>query len=340
MHARGDAALRGHVFMRVQAHAVLSDEEEGCRGLGVVLFDGDDLVALVDLDRLEAVFEDIVFLPVALFDVARLGEEQQAPRRQLFARFKEGDGPLPFRGVGAEVRKAEGLVFQPAGVNAGKVYLVAVAALGKAVDDLVGGGVQNEREHVGEGRPLAEVLVRHGEILFGDDLHLVRRRIHEHAGHGGADVVKLFHLDLVRVQNQLAAALALVLFFDLAQFFLHHLHLQFFALDDGGEFGDELFQLFQLLLQLEDLQLGQARQPEVEDGLRLPLGEVERLPQAGARHGHAFAGLDDLDDFVDVADGDDQPFQDMAALFGLRQVEAGAAQHHLALVGDVVADDV
>ena len=75
-HARRNAALRGNVVLvRVQAHAARRYEEQRRSRLGVVLLDADDLVALVDLDRLECVFEDVVLLPIALFDVAELGIE-------------------------------------------------------------------------------------------------------------------------------------------------------------------------------------------------------------------------------------------------------------------------
>ena len=43
-----------------------------------------------------------------------------------------------------------------------------------------------------------------------------------------------------------------------------------------------------------------------------------------------FAGADELDDFVDVADGEDQAFENVPALLGFAEQEAGTADDDLA----------
>ena len=131
-----------------------------------------------------------------------------------------------------------------------------------------------------------------------------------------------------------------ILLLDLQDLFLDDFELPLLAAHDGGELLNELLELLQLLLELEDFELGEPREAQIEDGLRLPFGEVESLSEFVARVGRRIGVLDDLDDLVDVAHGDDEAFQDMAALLRLVEIELRAAQHDFALVFDVIADDL
>ena len=109
----------------------------------------------------------------------------------------------------------------------------------------------------------------------------------------------------------------------------------------------------------EDLvaaEAGQARQGQGQDGAGLLVGQPDQLvavdhqgarvgdqldqgsmsptgqslaDQPLARLGRVLRRADDVDDLVDVGDGDGQTDQDVAAVAGLGQFELGAADHHL-----------
>ena len=122
-------------------------------------------------------------------------------------------------------------------------------------------------------------------------------------------------------------------------FFLYHLQLQIFALRNRGKFFNEFLQFFQFLFQLEYFQLGKAREAQIQNRLRLNFGKFETLHQFRARVRGAFRRLDNGNHFVDVAHGDNQPFQHVATAFRFVQIELGTAQNHLPLVRHVMADD-
>ena len=94
--------------------------------------------------------------------------------------------------------------------------------------------------------------------------------------------------------------------------------------------GDGLFHLLQLVQYLLALQVGQAAQLHVEDGLRLYLGELEALHQ-GVAGGLGVGRLPDgLDDLVQEVEGDFEAFQDVGAVPGDAQLELRAARDDLA----------
>ena len=103
--------------------------------------------------------------------------------------------------------------------------------------------------------------------------------------------------------------------------------------------GDALFDLRVLLAQREYLQIRQALQAHIENGLRLQFREGEALHQFIARLAGGLAAADEADDLVEVVHGDDQPFEDVGARLGLLQFVAGAAGDDVLLVADVVADE-
>jgi hypothetical protein len=63
-----------------------------------------------------------------------------------------------------------------------------------------------------------------------------------------------------------------------------------------------------LLLDLLTLHRGKSLQPEVEDGLRLTLGEPEPLHQVLARRLHAARAADGRNDLVEIPQRDEQSF--------------------------------
>src|SRR3989449_9029768 len=85
-----------------------------------------------------------------------------------------------------------------------------------------------------------------------------------------------------------------------------------------------LADLLQLVLELGDLQGGEAGQPHVEDLGRLLLGQLEPLAQARVRGGRVLRLLDDADDLVDVVDGDLQALENVLAVLRALQLEFGA----------------
>ena len=97
-------------------------------------------------------------------------------------------------------------------------------------------------------------------------------------------------------------------------------------------------QILVLLLQLRPRKLGQAAQRHVQDVVGLDLGELESGHQPGPGHVCVLRGSDDLDDLVDVIEGDQQALDDVVALLGPPQLVPGAPRDDLDLVVDVVAD--
>jgi hypothetical protein len=74
---------------------------------------------------------------------------------------------------------------------------------------------------------------------------------------------------------------------------------------------------------------GQARQPHLEDGVRLDLAELELAHEALACDLHVLRAADQGDDGVEVVEGDLEALEDVGALLGLGEVELGAAPHDL-----------
>ena len=94
------------------------------------------------------------------------------------------------------------------------------------------------------------------------------------------------------------------------------------------------------LLGLFAFQTGELGKAHVEDGLRLPLGEAEALHEAVLGLLLRARGAQKGDDLVDVIEGDEQSLEDVAARLGLVEVVLRAPRHHVALMVEVVADDL
>ena len=89
--------------------------------------------------------------------------------------------------------------------------------------------------------------------------------------------------------------------------------------------GDGRLEIAPLLLELLDLEAGQAREPHRQDRVGLPRGEQEAARELHLGLDRGRRGLDHLDHFVDVRDGHQQAFDDVQPLFGLALQVAGAA---------------
>src|SRR5918998_1231229 len=100
---------------------------------------------------------------------------------------------------------------------------------------------------------------------------------------------------------------------------------------------DLLAQIPVLLLDLLTLHRGKPLQPEVEDGLRLALGEPEPLHQVLARRLHAARAADGRNDLVEIPKRNEQSFQDVGPRPGPPELVARPARYHLELVGDIMS---
>src|SRR5918998_745671 len=107
---------------------------------------------------------------------------------------------------------------------------------------------------------------------------------------------------------------------------------------DAFEVLDLLPEVLVLALHLLALQRGEPLQPEVEDGLRLALGEFEVLYQVVARGLHAARTPDGGHHLVEVGERDEEAFEDVRPRLCPLQLVARPARHHLELVGDVVLE--
>ena len=139
-------------------------------------------------------------------------------------------------------------------------------------------------------------------------------------GHGGGDGLGF---------EQHRAARGAVLFGDFGQFIGDQFAQPLLRAEDGFQFGDFAAQLVLLLFQLDPGVLGQLAQPQFQDVVGLDLGEVVDGHQPFAGGGGLVRGADDLDDLVDVHDGDQQALHQVQAVLLLAQPEGGAAAHHV-----------
>ena len=110
--------------------------------------------------------------------------------------------------------------------------------------------------------------------------------------------------------------------------------------EDRAQLGDALAQILVLRLDLLAREPGEAREPKVEDRLRLDLGEREALHQLRARLVGVGGGADERDDRVDVVERDEVALEDVRARLGLAQLVLRAAGDDLALEVEVVRDEL
>src|SRR5207244_7261142 len=82
------------------------------------------------------------------------------------------------------------------------------------------------------------------------------------------------------------------------------------------------------------------REPQVEDRLRLRLGELELLHQARARVVRVCGGADQTNHGVEVVERLEVALEDVRAPLGLAQLVLRAAGDDLALVVEVVPDEL
>ena len=110
--------------------------------------------------------------------------------------------------------------------------------------------------------------------------------------------------------------------------------------EDLLQLGDQGLDLLVFLDDLVPLEVGQPLELHLQDGLGLDLGQLEPLHQAGPGLVDVLRGPDELDDGVEVVQGDGQALQDVGPGFGLLQVEPRPAPDDVLAVGDEVFHDV
>ena len=107
-----------------------------------------------------------------------------------------------------------------------------------------------------------------------------------------------------------------------------------------AQLADALDEVGVLALDRVGLERGQLLQAQLEDRLGLDVGEAEALDQALAGGVAVARAADQLDDLVEVVERDQQALEAVDARLERAQLVLGAADDDLALVLDVVADDL
>src|SRR5437762_2316590 len=211
--------------------------------------------------------------------------------------------------------------------------------------------------HLAEVGEEEEVRVRGGDEEVFDDVFLFRL----HASHAlaaaalaavGLDVraldvarardgdhhllvgEEIFDCQLRRLGENLGAPRVAVLLFDLEQLFLDGAHQLGVRGQDALELLDQREHLLVLLDDLVPLQLGQALQPHVQDGLGLDLGELEPRHQRVLGGVGAVRAADDANDHVELLDGLAQAGENVRPLLRARELVPRAAGDHLAPEAD------
>src|SRR4029450_8525002 len=109
---------------------------------------------------------------------------------------------------------------------------------------------------------------------------------------------------------------------------------------DRPQLADPLLQVGVLVLDPLALEAGESAQPQVQDRLRLDLREPEALLELRTRVVRVVGAADQRDDLVEVVEGDEVPLEHMCTLDGLAQLELRTSGDDLALVVEVVLDEL
>ena len=204
--------------------------------------------------------------------------------------------------------------------------------------------------HVGYIDMLDEIFVAGGAAL-GADAAAALRAVFGQAGALDVAVVRdgddhvlvrveVFGVEVFGCEGDLGAARVTVFFFQFLQLVLDDAHLHLLAFEDLLVIMDHLFKLVVFGLQLVAFQAGELAEAHLHDGVSLFDGESETFHQSVACVGHAAGGTDQGDDLVDDVERLEQAFEDMGALEGFVELEAGAAHDHFVAVAHIVFDEL
>ena len=281
-------------------------------------------------------------------------------RSDFFIRLQfQKIGDAPALGSPAHVRNlVPALDIHPAGVR--EKHQVIMRAGGEQMLDeiVVPGGLALLRRHADD--PLAAAAL--GAVLahIGALDEAVVRERNDHA------LIRneVFNGNLALVGDDFSFARGGVLLPDRPQLRLDDRHHARFLRENIEQILDHFQQGPVFLIDLVDFQTGQLVQAQFENGIHLPLGQG-----IAPRHQPAFAadqnpplfhlrlrpfkgqqfdprliarlaGADDVNEIVQVGQGNQVPLQQLGALLGLAQFEPRAAQDHLAAMLNVTLDDL
>src|ERR1700691_184271 len=151
---------------------------------------------------------------------------------------------------------------------------------------------------------------------------------------------QIFQPDLAGVFDDLGAALVAIQLAHFLQLFDHELAHQFLGAQQFQVSGDAPLDFSQLVGDLLLLHAGEALQLQLDDGLRLALGELEGGDQRIAGLAGGARGANHADHFVQVLQRFLESEQQMLALAGLAQLKVGAPPDHFHAVLDEVLDAI
>src|SRR5438105_1471721 len=333
-HAGGAAAHRTDLVLReADGHAQLGGDHDLAGAVGAAR--GDDGVAVLEADGLDAAGARVrVRLELGLLHLPLLGAEEDVA-------------------AGAEVLHGHAGGHRLALAEREQVDHGLALGLAPALGDLV----DLQPVHLAEVGEEEEVRVRGGDEEVFDDVFLFRL----HASHAlaaaalaavGLDVRALdvarardgdHHLlvgeeildrQLRRLGENLGAPRVRVPLFDLEQLPFDDAHQLGVRGQDALELLDQREHLLVLLDDLVPLQLGQALQPHVQDGLGLDLGELEPRHQRVLGGVGAVRAADDADDHVELLDGLAQAREHVRPLLRARELVPCPAGDDLAPEAD------
>lgn len=173
----------------------------------------------------------------------------------------------------------------------------------------------------GDGDALDVAAVRHGDdhVLLVDEILV---------------------LDLAEVDGDLRPARGGIFRLDGEKVGLDDVEHALFIGEDVSQIGDGRLELRKFLLQLLHLEGGEALETHFENGVCLFIGQFKGGGQLGRGVVLVRRFLDDADDFVDVGKREDEPFDNVRALFRLAEVEARAPRDDLLLVREIADEDL
>src|SRR5256886_8053038 len=334
-HARGAATHRAYLVLgEADGHAELGGDHHLPRAVGAAR--GDDGVAVLEADSLDAARARMrVGLELRLLHLPLLRAEEDVAA------------------AGGEVADGHARGHRLALAEREEVDHGLALGLPAALRDLV----DLQPVHLAQRGEEEKVRVRRGDEEVLDDVFLFRL----HARHAlapaplaavGLDVRALdvprardgddhflvgeevFDRQLRRLGDDLGAARVTVLLFDLEQLLPDDAHPLCVRGHESLELLDQREHLLVLLDDLVPLQLGQALQPHVQDGLGLDLGELEPRHQRVLGGVGAVRAADDANDHVELLDGLAQAGENVRPLLRARELVPRAAGDHLAPEAD------
>jgi hypothetical protein len=221
--------------------------------------------------------------------------------------------------VGEREEALHGLAVAGGGADVVDAQDVGRAELGVEGDRLAGVGAQHPADRVAvghaDGFDLAEALLAlEAALARGDD-----------PGHLADDVVLGRKVDLDAGADDGAAAVVAVGALDFEQFAAHDGPAGFDVAELGFDAGGFLAFVVELLAHEQDLELGEAVELELEDGLGLFFVEVVAVHHLAGGVGFAFAGADEGDDLVEGVEDGFEAFEAVDGFFELGEAVAEAA---------------